>query len=89
MGSRDYTSRLPQTAESLGHRSIPNEHGQGMSEKEIAHAFEKFYQGDGSRLTHGNGLRLSLVKRIIDMHHGTIRISSKPEEMTTFTVTLP
>ncbi len=68
--------------------SISND-GQGMSEKEIAHAFEKFYQGDDSRWTHGNGLGLSLVKRIIDMHHGTIHISSKPEEMTTFTVMLP
>ena len=43
------------------------DNGTGMSRETQKHIFEKFYQGDKSRLSEGNGLGLALVKHIIDM----------------------
>ena len=63
--------------------------GVGMTEDVQKHIFEKFYQGDSSRKTEGNGLGLALVKRIIDLCHGSIFVSSEPEKGSTFTVSLP
>jgi len=58
--------------------------------KEVIHRiFEKFYQGDTSRASHGNGLGLTLAKRIVDLHGGIITVTSKEGKGTDFTVTLP
>jgi signal transduction histidine kinase len=65
--------------------------GIGMSPEQAGHAFERFYQADASRSApnDGVGLGLSLVKWIVDRHHGTIAVHSRPGEGSTFTVTLP
>lgn len=65
------------------------DNGAGMSEEVKRRVFEKFYQGDSSRSSQGNGLGLALAKRIIDLHHGEISVSSKEKKGTTFTVSLP
>lgn len=63
--------------------------GPGMTEDIKKRIFEKFYQGDDSRSTKGNGLGLALAKRIIDLHSGTILVDSQPNHGSVFTVTLP
>ena len=65
------------------------DNGPGMSEEVRQRVFEKFYQGDVSRSSQGNGLGLALAKRIVDLHDGEISVSTKERKGTTFTVSLP
>lgn len=63
--------------------------GCGMDEKTMDRIFDKFYQADTSRSTQGNGLGLPLVKRIIQLCEGSLEVSSKVGEGSSFTVKLP
>ena len=64
--------------------------GIGIQKDELPHIFERFYKVDKSRdrSLGGNGLGLSLVKKIIELHGGTITAQSEVTQGTTFTIVL-
>ncbi len=63
--------------------------GCGMTEETIRHIFEKYYQNDTKNLEKGSGIGLSIVKRVVELCRGEIRVSSVPGRGSTFTVHLP
>lgn len=60
--------------------------GCGISQEVGTHMFEKFYQGDTAHATQGNGLGLTLVKRVIDITESEIAVSSEVGQGSVFTV---
>jgi signal transduction histidine kinase len=63
--------------------------GIGISEKDRARIFERFYRCDPSRSAAGIGLGLSFARAIARAHGGDIKVTSTPEQGSTFTVTFP
>lgn len=63
--------------------------GIGISEEDSKHIFDKFFQADASRASQGNGLGLSLVKRIVDLLEGSIAVKSTEGVGTSVEVWLP
>lgn len=68
-----------------------SDEGDGISPEALPHIFDRFYRSDPSR-THsdkGSGLGLSITNRLVEMHHGTIRVTSVVGHGSTFTISLP
>lgn len=65
------------------------DYGIGIEEKDLNRVFDKFYQSDKSRSQLGNGIGLSVVKKIVELHNGKITVKSKINEKTTFEIFLP
>ncbi|HKG04844.1 MAG TPA: ATP-binding protein, partial [Pedobacter sp.] len=65
-----------------------SDNGMGMNPDELSHIFNRFYQSD-TNYSRGSGLGLSLSKELMQLHKGTINVSSIPGEGTVFTLQLP
>lgn len=67
------------------------DNGIGLTPKQQEKAFERFYRGDPARTKEieGSGLGLSIAIRIVELHHGEMRIESKEGEGTAFITILP
>ncbi len=63
--------------------------GAGIPPDELPHVWDRLYRGDKSRSTRGLGLGLSLVKAIVEAHHGHVAISSTPGAGTRVELSLP
>jgi signal transduction histidine kinase/DNA-binding response OmpR family regulator/ligand-binding sensor domain-containing protein len=72
-------------------RIIVSDTGVGIPADKLPHIFDRFYQVDSSstRQQGGTGIGLALVKELVEMHHGTISVDSKPGIKTEFTVSIP
>lgn len=63
--------------------------GIGMTNQQIECIFQKYYRVENSASINGLGLGLPIVKRIIELSNGQLRVTSTPGEGSTFTVILP
>lgn len=61
--------------------------GEGIAADKLPHIFDRFYKA--TETGYGSGIGLSLVHRLVELHHGSITVESTPGHGTCFTVTLP
>ncbi|OGG00706.1 hypothetical protein A3D78_04315 [Candidatus Gottesmanbacteria bacterium RIFCSPHIGHO2_02_FULL_39_14] len=66
-----------------------NDHGSGISQKDLPHIFDRFYRGENVRYTPGSGLGLAISHAIITSHQGRLAIVSSPRHGTKVTISLP
>lgn len=68
-----------------------SDHGPGIPASELPHIFDPFYRGADAvaRQVHGNGLGLSLVRRIIVAHGGRVTVTTRAGAGSAFAITLP
>jgi two-component system osmolarity sensor histidine kinase EnvZ len=55
------------------------DNGPGIDETKVEQLFQPFTQGDSARGSVGSGLGLAIIKRIIDRHHGKVKLSNRPQ----------
>ena len=65
------------------------DHGVGISEKDMPHVFDPFYQAEHGRRTIGTGVGLAAVKMAVEQMGGTIDVESVINEGTTFDIVMP
>ena len=62
--------------------------GHGISAKALPHIFDRYYQENGAHQASGTGIGLSLVKKLVTLHHGEVKAESNLEQGTSIIVTL-
>jgi signal transduction histidine kinase/DNA-binding response OmpR family regulator len=62
--------------------------GPGISQEEQVRIFDRYYQAKSDRQVSGTGIGLALVKNLVALHEGEIRVESKPNEGSSFYVSL-
>lgn len=87
-GTPEITIKLSRADRKI--RLTINDHGIGIKPEDINQVFDRFYRGsNASTKSGGHGLGLSLAKEIVDIHQGTITVSSTLGKETTFVIQLP
>ncbi len=61
----------------------------GIPAEELPRIWDRLYRGDKSRNEKGLGLGLSLVKAVVQAHHGSVEVVSEVDRGSTFTIQLP
>lgn len=69
-------------------RLVVGDTGEGIPEDHLPHVFDRYYQG-GNGGAGGSGLGLAIARQVVEAHQGTVAVTSRPGEGTTFTVVLP
>lgn len=87
-------SRIFISIKKEGHAAVVNikDQGIGIKSSDLPYVFNRFYRADSSRSKEkvdGYGLGLSIAKQIVELHKGTISVSSKPGKGSEFIVKLP
>ncbi|WP_027084450.1 sensor histidine kinase [Cohnella panacarvi] len=87
------TISIDVTATEGGYRIEVADNGRGIPEEHLPHLFERFYKADQSRNrtgeSNGSGLGLSIVRKIVEMHEGTVFAGNRAGGGAVFTVHLP
>jgi len=65
------------------------DNGPGINPSDLKHIFDRFYNVEKDRNFSSSGIGLALVKRLVEMHSGSVSATSEPNENTEFVVTLP
>jgi signal transduction histidine kinase len=65
------------------------DHGIGMTPMQLTHVYDRFYRADASGKIPGTGLGMSIVKEIIELHGGQVKIDSEIGQGTVVTLWLP
>ncbi|MFW9616581.1 ATP-binding protein [Aquabacterium sp.] len=68
---------------------IVRDQGDGIAADEISDIFQRYHRGRGAQGKPGAGLGLSLVRRICELHHGSISVDSQEARGSTFTLSIP
>lgn len=63
--------------------------GIGIDSEHLEKIFDRFYRVDAARKKDGTGLGLSIVKKVVQLHNGTIKVNSKIDKGSSFTIRLP
>jgi signal transduction histidine kinase len=63
--------------------------GIGMNAEQVRRVSERFYRADTSGTIPGTGLGMSIVKEIVELHHGKLLVSSSPGQGTSITLQFP
>jgi two-component system sensor histidine kinase MprB len=65
------------------------DNGSGISDEEAPHVFDRFWRAPAARSMPGSGLGLSIVRRVVDDHHGEVTIDANPDGGTRVRIALP
>jgi two-component system, OmpR family, sensor histidine kinase MprB len=71
------------------HGVTVRDHGNGISEQDLPHVFDRFYRGENSRSRQGSGLGLAIVRQVAEQHGGEISAANAPDGGAVFTLSLP
>ena len=83
------TVTLTQTSKKDSITVVVSDTGCGMNEDTMCRIFDKFYQGDTSHTSEGNGLGLALAYKIVTRAQGVLSVNSELHKGSTFIVTIP